>query len=82
MASLVAKAAAYKEIKVADDAKKIDFTDSADIAAWAGADVDTAVGLGIINGIPADDGTTSFDPKANATRAHAATMLSQLYDLF
>lgn len=81
MASLVAKAASYKGIAVKDD-KKIDFTDKDSIAAWATADVDTAVGLGIINGIPADDGTTSFDPKANATRAHAATMLSQLYNLF
>lgn len=75
MASMVAKAAAYKNV----DAKAADkeFTDAADIAAWAVADVNSAVGLGIINGM--DDG--SFQPKANATRAQAATMLSMLWDL-
>ena len=75
MASMVAKAAAYKnvEAKAADK----EFTDAADIAAWAVEDVNNAVGLGIINGM--DDG--SFQPKANATRAQAATMLSMLWDL-
>lgn len=82
MASLVARAAAYKAITPSAD-KSIDFTDAASISEWFGADVNNAVALGIINGI--DDeatGTTKFDPLANATRAHAATMLSQLYDLF
>ena len=75
MASMVAKAAAYKnvEAKAADK----EFTDASDIAAWAVEDVNNAVGLGIINGM--DDG--SFQPKANATRAQAATMLSMLWDL-
>ncbi|MBQ8300971.1 MAG: S-layer homology domain-containing protein [Clostridia bacterium] len=76
MASMVAKAAAYKNV-TAEAADKT-FTDDADIAAWAAEDVKTAVALGIINGM--DDG--SFQPKANATRAQAATMLSQLWDLF
>lgn len=76
MASMVAKAAAYKQI-TATPADKA-FTDASDIAAWATEDVKNAVGLGIINGM--DDG--SFQPKANATRAQAATMLSKLWDLF
>lgn len=76
MASMVAKAAAYKNV-TAEAADKT-FTDDADIADWAAEDVKTAVALGIINGM--DDG--SFKPKANATRAQAATMLSQLWDLF
>ena len=79
MASIVSKAAQFKELKPQED-KKIDFTDKDSIASWAVSDVDVAVGLGIINGI--DDeatGTTKFDPKANATRAHAATMLAQFY---
>ena len=77
MASMVAKAAAYKNVEV-KEAKDLAFTDNADIAAWAVDDVKNAVNLGIINGM--DDG--SFQPKANATRAQAATMLSQLWDLF
>ncbi len=76
MASMVAKAAAYKQI-TATPADKA-FTDADAIAAWATEDVKNAVGLGIINGM--DDG--SFQPKANATRAQAATMLSKLWDLF
>ena len=77
MGSMVAKAAVYKQLDVAD-APDTAFTDNADIAAWAADDVKVAVSLGIINGM--DDG--SFQPKANATRAQAATMLSQLWDLF
>ncbi len=76
MASMVAKAAAYKQIQAS--AADIAFTDADTIAAWAVEDVKNAVALGIISGM--DDG--SFQPKANATRAQAATMLSQLYDLF
>ena len=75
MASMVAKAAAYKNVEAKAADKK--FTDASDIAAWAVEDVNNAVGLGIINGM--DDG--SFQPKANATRAQAATMLSMLWDL-
>lgn len=76
MASMVSKAAAYKNIAHNDIAAE--FTDGNTIAAWAVEDVNNAVAMGIINGM--DDG--SFQPKANATRAQAATMLSKLYDLF
>ena len=79
MASMVSKAAAYKEVAVPEDVK-IDFADAGTIAEWAAGDVDNAVALGIINGIE-EGGVTNFQPKANATRAHAATMLSQLWDL-
>lgn len=81
MASMVAKAAAYKNIAVPADVA-LSFADAADISAWAGADVNNAVALGIISGIDQEDGSVKFEPKANATRAHAATMLSQLCDLF
>ena len=77
MASMVSKAAAYKKVEI-KDAKELAFTDNDSIAAWATDDVKNAVALGIINGM--DDG--SFQPKANATRAQAATMLSMLYKLF
>lgn len=77
MASMVSKAAAYKKVEI-KDAKELAFTDNGDIASWASEDVKNAVALGIISGM--DDG--SFQPKANATRAQAATMLSLLYKLF
>ncbi len=80
MASMVAKAAVYKKIDVSAGAEA-GFIDESDIAAWSAADVKNAVALGIINGIDTDKGLT-FQPKANATRAQAATILSQLWDLF
>ncbi len=78
MASMVAKAAAYKQI-TAEPAEST-FIDADQIADWAAEDVKNAVALGIINGIDTDKGLT-FQPKANATRAQSATMLSQLWDL-
>lgn len=81
MASMVSKAAAYKNVVVPTD-KALSFADASDISAWAGADVNNAVALGIISGIDQEDGSVKFEPKQNATRAHAATMLSQLCDLF
>ena len=80
MASMVAKAAVYKKIDVSAGAEA-GFIDESDIAAWSAADVKNAVALGIINGFDTDKGLT-FQPKANATRAQAATILSQLWDLF
>ncbi len=77
MASMVAKAAEYKGLDVSAAADAA-FTDADTISAWAVQDVKNAVALGIISGM--DDG--SFQPKANATRAQAATMLAQLWDLF
>ena len=79
MASMVAKAAAYKGIN-AEPAAQNAFIDDGDIAAWAAADIKNAVALGIINGIDTDAGLT-FQPKATATRAQSATMLSMLWDL-
>ena len=79
MASMVAKAAAYKQIE-AEPAAQNAFIDADQIADWAVTDVKNAVALGIINGIDTDKGLT-FQPKANATRAQSATMLSQLWDL-
>lgn len=76
MASMVAAAARYKNVpeQMAAD----EFTDAASISAWAKADVDLAVGLGIINGFDEGD----FKPLAGATRAQAATMLDRLTDKF
>ncbi|MCI9085827.1 MAG: hypothetical protein HFE51_05325 [Clostridia bacterium] len=77
MASMVSKAAAYKNVNVLEHQLAV-MSDFESIAEWAQDDVNNAVILGIISGF--DDGT--FRPKETATRAQAATMLSMLYDLF
>lgn len=77
MASMVSKAAAYKNVTVPEQQLAV-MSDFESIAEWAQDDVNNAVILGIISGF--EDGT--FRPKETATRAQAATMLSMLYDLF
>ncbi len=72
MASIVTRAAKTK-IDVAAEASS--FTDAAEISAWAKDDVDAAVTLKIVTGNP--DGT--FAPKGDATRAAAATMMSNFF---
>lgn len=73
MASLVVNAAKAKSLD-ATGGETAQFTDKANISAWADAYVAGAVKLGIVNGM--DDG--SFAPKADATRAQGATMISRL----
>lgn len=73
MAALVVAAAKSKSVDYAGgDVSK--FTDKDTISAWASDYVAGAVKLEIVNGM--DDG--SFAPKAEATRAQAATMISRL----
>ncbi|MCX7714158.1 MAG: S-layer homology domain-containing protein [Clostridia bacterium] len=75
MASLVTLAAKYKGLDISGGS--IDsFTDKSNISAWASSYVSGAVKLGIVNGMT--DG--SFSPKAEATRAQAAVMVSRLLD--
>jgi|GEM_PF-2050731 hypothetical protein len=69
MAVMITKAAS---LKAAANAKT--FTDSAKVSAWAKDAVIAASSNGIISGYP--DG--SFKPKANATRAEAATMIVKI----
>ncbi len=76
MASMVTKGAAYKNVEPSVSAENA-FIDADQISAWAVQDVKNAVALGIINGINTDAGT-EFQPKNNATRAEAATMLSRM----
>ena len=54
------------------------FTDSADMADWSAQKVPVCQEVGVISGFP--DGT--FRPKANATRAEAATMCSRMVSYF
>lgn len=74
MASLVARAAKAKNVDIGASADQGNFTDNDAISAWAKDDVVFAAKLGIVNGM--DDG--SFSPKAEATRAQAAVMMSRL----
>ncbi len=73
MASVVVNAAKAKSLDTTggDTAQ---FTDKANISAWADAYVAAAVKLGIVNGM--GDGT--FAPKNDATRAHGAVMVENL----
>lgn len=69
MAVMITKAA---NLAAKDNAKT--FTDSAKVSAWAKDAVIAASSNGIISGYP--DG--SFKPKANATRAEAASMIVKI----
>ena len=52
----------------------LSFADAKDITAYAKTSVDLAAGLGIIGGKEVK-GKEVFEPKANATRAHASKMV-------
>lgn len=73
MASLVVAAAKVKSLDYTGGSVA-NFSDNGSIAAWATDYVAGAVKLEIVNGMP--DGT--FAPKAEATRAEGATMISRL----
>lgn len=75
MASLITRAAKSKSVDAAGGSVD-SFSDKDAISAWAKDDVAGAVKLGIVKGM--DDG--SFSPKAEATRAQAAVMMSRLLD--
>lgn len=53
------------------------FADDAGIASYAKDAVTSMQKGGVINGIKANDGTSTFAPKKNATRAEAATMITK-----
>ncbi len=63
-----------KAITELDTEKK--FADEKEIASYAKEAVSKMQKGGIINGIKQEDGSLSFAPKANATRAEAATMIA------
>ena len=54
------------------------FSDAAEIASWAVNAVEELRNCGIIQGIANQDGTFRFAPKANATRAQAATVFCRM----
>lgn len=52
------------------------FTDADDVSSWALADIGLAIEMGILRGV----GDDLLAPKANATRAEAATMVARFWD--
>lgn len=75
MATMIIRAIEYKDASVLEGVtKKVAFADAKDITAYAKTSVDLAAGLGIIGGKEVK-GKEVFEPKANATRAHASKMV-------
>ncbi|MBO0588582.1 NEAT domain-containing protein [Sporosarcina sp. E16_8] len=75
MATMIIRAIEYKDASVLEGVKNdVTFADAKDITAYAKTSVDLAAGLGIVNGKKVK-GKDVFEPKANATRAHASKMV-------
>lgn len=75
MATMIIRAIEYKDASVLEGVKNdVSFADAKDITAYAKTSVDLAAGLGIVNGKEVK-GKDVFEPKANATRAHASKMV-------
>ncbi|MBO0603164.1 NEAT domain-containing protein [Sporosarcina sp. E16_3] len=75
MATMIIRAIEYKDASVLEGVKNdVSFADAKDITAYAKTSVDLAAGLGIIGGKKVK-GKDVFEPKANATRAHASKMV-------
>lgn len=72
MASMLKRALDY--LKIDTVVSPLSFSDNTSIAAWASADVQAVVSLGLIVGKP----DNKFAPLAKATRAEAATVLYRL----
>ncbi|HJF33791.1 MAG TPA: NEAT domain-containing protein [Sporosarcina psychrophila] len=80
MATMIIRAIEYKDASVLEGVKNdVAFTDAKDITAYAKKSVDLAAGLGIIGGKEVK-GKQVFEPKANATRAHASKMVYYLLE--
>ena len=54
------------------------FSDAADVPAWAAAPVAAAVEAALLKGYPEEDGTTTFRPARQVTRAELAVILSRV----
>lgn len=57
---------------------EINFTDSSDIASYAGDAISHLQKCDVINGVANGDGSFSFEPKATGTRAELAAMISKI----
>lgn len=77
MASIVTLAAKSKGVDVSGGSVE-NFSDAANISAWATDYVAGAVKLGIVTGFE-EDGVSTFKAQDGANRAQAATMMSRLF---
>jgi hypothetical protein len=73
MAAMLNNYAGFAGIALSTDAETPEFTDAAQISAWAADAVEAMAKAGIINGI----GGGRFAPKNTATRAEVATLLAR-----
>ncbi len=78
MAVMITRYTDYMKKNLSDTNKEIKFTDSENVGNYAKDAVVKMQKAGIINGIKAADGSYSFAPKNNATRAETAKMIYQL----
>ncbi|MPN34276.1 hypothetical protein SDC9_181769 [bioreactor metagenome] len=78
MAVMITRYAEYMKQSISKSNEAIIFTDESLTADYAKASVSTMQKANIINGVIASDGSYSFAPKNNATRAEAAKMIYQL----
>ena len=78
MAVMIKRYAEHVGLTLAETNAAVNFTDASSIASYATDAVTIMQKAGIINGIEAKDGSFSFAPTSNATRAQAATMIYQL----
>lgn len=68
----------YMGINAADYATaEVPFTDMDQVASWAADQVRAMYTLGIVNGVTNADGTQSFAPQTQLSRAQAVTMLGR-----
>ncbi|KJS10246.1 MAG: hypothetical protein VR67_18120 [Peptococcaceae bacterium BRH_c8a] len=58
------------------------FSDARSISPWAKQSVAMASEMGIVRGVPSNDGRFIFAPAKYATRAEAAVMLNRLTDIY
>ena len=78
MAVMIARFCDYQGIKLGVKNDAVTFADNALIADYAKDAVSRMQVAGIISGYSNGDGTYSFNPQANATRAQTCAMLSRL----
>lgn len=77
MSVMISKYVANVEKEALEDVnKEVKFSDSSQIASYAKDAVTAMQKAGIINGVKNSGSTYSFNPKANATRAEASTMIA------
>ena len=76
MAAILARYADFKDLPAESPADLTRFSDAASVAGWAEADMQWAVGAGILSG----KGDGRLDPLGSATRGETAAMLQRFLE--